>query len=357
MFSSGTPPSFDGTDYASWKQRMKIYLKAIHPSVWSIVETGYTVKDTGSRTTKEEQIEHKNAVAASAIHSALSPNERIKVFGLKSAKQMWDALQLAHEGTPHLRELKIELLTGKLERFAMEEGETPNEMYSRLILIVNEIKGLGSEEMTDKFVVRRMLRAITPINPILATCIRQQDDFAKLTPYDVLERIHSIQDLNNQSSSSKKKCLTPKARKEAKESSSEEESEEDDMELLCKRFKEFLKRQRKSKESHSKRTCYECGETGHFMFNCPNKNKDNDEKKKENHKKKKNESKSHKKSQKVQAHIGKEWDSNDSSTDSDNEDVMAKGRKVSSTSKSRNVDEHGKSDSDRDDDLLDLIIK
>ena len=129
------------------------------------------------------------------------------------------------------------------------------------------------------------------------------------------------------------------------------------MELLCKRFKEFLKRQRKSKERHSKRTCYECGETGHFMFNCPNKNKDNDEKKKENHKKKKNESKSHKKSQKVQAHIGKEWDSNDSSTDSDNEDVMAKGRKVSSTSKSRNVDEHGKSDSDRDDDLLDLIIK
>jgi len=143
MFSSGTPPSFDGTDYASWKQRMKIYLKAIHPSVWSIVETGYTVKDTGSRTTKEEQIEHKNAVAASAIHSALSPNERNKIYGLDSAKQMWDTLQLAHEGTPRLRKLKIELLMGKLERFVMEEGETPKEMYNRLILIVNEIKGLA----------------------------------------------------------------------------------------------------------------------------------------------------------------------------------------------------------------------
>jgi len=107
LFSSGTPPSFDGTDYATWKQMMKIYLKAIHPSVWWIVETGYTVKDTSSLTTKEEQNEHKNALAASAIHSALSPNERNKIYELDSAKQMWDTLQLAHEGTPRLRKLKI----------------------------------------------------------------------------------------------------------------------------------------------------------------------------------------------------------------------------------------------------------
>ena len=116
----------------------------------------------------------------------------------------------------------------------------------------------------------RMLRAITPINPILATSIRRQDDFAKLTPYDVLER---IQDLNNQSSSSKKKCVTPKARKEAKESSNEEEcedqQEDDDMELFSKRLNEICKRLGKSKERDSKRTCYECGEIGHFMFNWP----------------------------------------------------------------------------------------
>ncbi|RLN09989.1 hypothetical protein C2845_PM11G26420 [Panicum miliaceum] len=323
----GKPPSFDGTDYAAWKYRMKIYLTAIHPSVWWIVETGYTVKGIGNRTTKEEQNEHKNALAAGTIHSALSPNERNKIYGLESAKEIWDTLQLAHEGTPRVRKLKIELLMGKLERFVMEEGETPEEMYNRLILIVNEIKGLGSKEMTDNFVVRRMLRAINPRYPILATSIHWQDDFAQLTPYYVLGR---IQDLVNQSSSSKKKCLTPKPRKEAKESSSEEESddqqEEDDMELFSKRLNEIFKRQGKSKKRHSKRPCYECGEIGHFMFNCPNKkNKENDEKKKENHNKKNNKSKSHKKSQKVQAHTGKEWDSNDSSTDSDDEGCKVNG--------------------------------
>jgi hypothetical protein len=114
LFSSGKPPSFDGTDYAAWKHKMKIYLTAIHPSVWWIVETGYAVKGAGSRTTKEEQNEHKNALAASAILSALSPNERDKVYGLESAKEIWDTLQLAHQGTPCVRKLQIELLMGKL---------------------------------------------------------------------------------------------------------------------------------------------------------------------------------------------------------------------------------------------------
>uniref|UniRef100_K3YXS9 Uncharacterized protein n=1 Tax=Setaria italica TaxID=4555 RepID=K3YXS9_SETIT len=124
----------------------------------------------------------------------------------------------------------------KLGRFVMEEGETPKEMYNRLICIVNEIKGLGSKEMTDNFVVKRMLRAIAPRNPTLVTIIREQVDFAKLTPHDVL---------------------------------------------------------------------------------------------------------------------GREWDSNDSSTDSDDEDVhmclTAIGSKVSSTPKSCNVDEFGNSDSDSND--------
>ena len=30
-------------------------------------------------------------------------------------------------------------------------------MYSRLALITNEIAGLGSEEMTDKFIIKKIL--------------------------------------------------------------------------------------------------------------------------------------------------------------------------------------------------------
>ena len=33
-------------------------------------------------------------------------------------------------------------------------------MYYRLALITNEIVGLGSEEMTDKFIIKKILRSL-----------------------------------------------------------------------------------------------------------------------------------------------------------------------------------------------------
>ena len=71
----------------------------------------------------------------------------------------------------------------------MGDDETPSKMYNHLSLLVNEIKGLGCKEMTDNFIVKRMLWAITPRNVILVTLIRERQDFNNLTPHDVLRRI------------------------------------------------------------------------------------------------------------------------------------------------------------------------
>ena len=39
--SIARPPMFNGTDYAYWKARMKIYLSSVDYDVWDIIETGY----------------------------------------------------------------------------------------------------------------------------------------------------------------------------------------------------------------------------------------------------------------------------------------------------------------------------
>ena len=64
------------------------------------------------------------------------------------------------------------------------------------------------------------------------------------------------------------------------------------------------------------KTCFNCGEVGHIIVNCPNKKKDkkNDEKKKKFIKKKKND----------QAYFV-EWDSDASSDDDDDDDKPSKG--------------------------------
>ena len=141
-----------------------MHLKSINPSIWNIVENGYTVADPVKPTPLDDANEYKNAQATNAIFGALSGDEFNRVANLESANEIWTTLKNVHEGTSSVRESKIELLKSKLDRFVMRDNETPSEMYNRLNLLVNEIKGLGNKEMTDNFIVKRMLRAITPRN-------------------------------------------------------------------------------------------------------------------------------------------------------------------------------------------------
>jgi hypothetical protein len=95
----------------------------------------------------------------------------------------------------------------------------------------------------------------------------------------------------------------------------------EEMALIIKSFLQILK-QRKGKEykPRSKRVCYRCGKSGHYIAKCPyasDSDRDDDKKGK-----KKMEKKSYNKKKGDEAHMGREWDSDESSTDSSsNEDA------------------------------------
>ena len=139
-YGSERAPYFNGTHYGQWKHKMKMHLKSINSSVWNIVENGYTVTDPAKPTSQDDINEHLNAQATNAIFGVLSGDEFNRIATLESANEIWTTLKNVHEGTSSVRESKIELLKGKLDRFVMNEDETPSEMYNRLNLLVNEIK-------------------------------------------------------------------------------------------------------------------------------------------------------------------------------------------------------------------------
>jgi hypothetical protein len=168
----GKPPHFDGEDYAFWSHKMHSHLFSLHPSIWEIVENGMQFDSTDNPVFINEQI-HKNAQATTVLLASLCRDEYNKVSGLDNTKQIWDTLKISHEGNDATIITKIELVEGKLRRFAMIRGEEPTQTYNRLKTLVNKIRSYGSTRWTDHDVVRLMLRSFTVMDPHLVNSIRE----------------------------------------------------------------------------------------------------------------------------------------------------------------------------------------
>jgi hypothetical protein len=87
------------------------------------------------------------------------------------------------------------------------------------------------------------------------------------------------------------------------------------------RFKTVLKGRKEypnKNKTRGKCSYFKCGKTGHFIAQCPNNDNDQAQDKHGKREKKKNYWKA-----KGEAHIGKEWDSDSSSSDSEDEGLAA----------------------------------
>jgi hypothetical protein len=108
---------------------------------------------------------------------------------LDVAKDMWNTLQMAHEGLRPVRKAKVEMIEGQLNRFIMYDDETPHEMFNQLKKLVNKARTLGSEKWTDCMLLERLMMTNTPINYNVVALIRQDTAYKKMSSDDVLGRI------------------------------------------------------------------------------------------------------------------------------------------------------------------------
>jgi hypothetical protein len=86
------------------------------------------------------------------------------------------------------------------------------------------------------------------------------------------------------------------------------------MALIIKSFRQILKqRSGKDYKTRSKKVCYKCGKPDHFIAKCPlSSDSDRGDEKKRYHKKRGGD-----------AHVCREWDSDESSTDSSSDEDAA----------------------------------
>lgn len=90
----------------------------------------------------------------------IGPDEYNRIFAFKNAKEIWDCLKTAHEGTTNLKDSKVDMLTIQYESFSMMEGETIQEMHTRFTSIINELHYL--EEVIPFYKQVRKILGVLP---------------------------------------------------------------------------------------------------------------------------------------------------------------------------------------------------
>jgi len=107
-------PMFYGLNYEFWKVRMRTFIESIDRGVWDsnvnrlyvpklLVDNVYVDKPWCDWTNEEIKKAQYDSVARNIIISSLNLDEIFRVSQCTSVKEMWDILEVTHEGMSDIK--------------------------------------------------------------------------------------------------------------------------------------------------------------------------------------------------------------------------------------------------------------
>jgi hypothetical protein len=207
-------------------------------------------------------------------------------------------------------------------------------MYNRLKTLVNQVRNLGSTKWDDHEMVKVILRSLVFRNPTQVQLIRGDPRYKLMSPEEVIGKFVSFELMIKGSKQIVEQggTSTPEVQPVAFKATEEKKKESissrlpidaskldnEEMTLIIKSFRQILKQRRgKDYKSRSKKVCYKCGKPGHFIAKCP---LSSDSDRSDDKKGKRKENKRYYKKKGGDAHVCREWDSDESSTDSSSDE-------------------------------------
>ena len=153
-------PSFDGTDYPYWKNKMRMHLEAIDNDLWYVVENGVPSVSPSLNATDVKRFKQLDSQAKNIICGHLSKGQYGRVSALENAKLIWDRLSKVNEGVSTQCDSRVDVLRNLFNRFKRLDNENVQQTFDRLTDVSNELQALGATDITDHEVVKKLLRSL-----------------------------------------------------------------------------------------------------------------------------------------------------------------------------------------------------
>nr|CAN60813.1 hypothetical protein VITISV_038722 [Vitis vinifera] len=148
--------------------------------VWDLVENGFDEPENVITLTPLEkdqlkELKQMDAKTLLFIQQGVGNNIFPRIMRASKAKEAWDILQQEFQGDKKTRSIKLQALRRELENMKMKENETLNELSSRFMELVNQMKSYG-EEINDKRIVEKLLISLPDkFNPIVVVIEETKD--------------------------------------------------------------------------------------------------------------------------------------------------------------------------------------
>nr|KYP31948.1 hypothetical protein KK1_047495 [Cajanus cajan] len=291
---------------------MRIFIESINIVVWDAIENGpyipMTKHDDGKREKhwsewsdderKRAQFDYRTK---NIITSALFIDEFFRISQCKSAKEMWDTLQVTHEGTSDVKRSRKHTLIREYELLRMNNGESISDFQKIFTHLINHLVDLGRKSEEEELNLK-VLQCLDRSWQAKVTAIEESKELTSLTLATLFgklreheQKLHIFEENEQQDKKGKGvslRALKSVKGKEVHEESSSEDFETENFNLLVKKFRKFLRKKRNSSYKFNNKTnkkeeastssynCFECGKSGHIKVECPNLLKKQQEEKK-----------------------------------------------------------------------------
>ncbi|GKV37176.1 hypothetical protein SLEP1_g45235 [Rubroshorea leprosula] len=233
-------PVFNGHNYPVWLVKMKAYLKAFN--LWEVVETDQQPPPLRQNPTLAKIKQHTEEVtkrykALTCIHSAVTDEILDRIMRCETAKEAWDLLK--------------------------------EEFQDRIMKIVNRIRLLGDEELSDRRVVEKVLVSLPEKFEHKISSLEDSKDLSKIPLTELINSLQAVEQrkaLRSQSNVEGALLATEKGKSQQKEGAKKQ--------FFDKKWKEKKEFQRDFKggrykgKKESFPPCIHCKKTTHTENFC-----------------------------------------------------------------------------------------
>ncbi|KAM1168019.1 hypothetical protein ACFX19_030509 [Malus domestica] len=183
-------PTLKKENYERWC----IQFKALFGSqdLWEVVSNGYdepTTEQEADYTTNQrntlKDLRKKDKKALYLLYQGLEDSTFENIVEATTSKKVWDTLSTIYEGVDRVKRVQLQSLRADFEAAHMKEGENISHYYSRLLVIVNQMKRNG-ERLDNVRVMQKILRSFTSNFEHVVTVIEESKNLETMSAEELL---------------------------------------------------------------------------------------------------------------------------------------------------------------------------